>query len=112
EFRRVLFRSYIRSGAVETFLRNGDLFNRLGEGDIFGQSGLRRGGRVRFPVKALEDTLIYFIPGSTFAQLCATFDSFADFVDTEGAGRLKAVAQPQGRAGELVKVRDRKSTRL
>ena len=96
---------YIRSGAVETFLRNGELFNRLGEGDIFGQSGLRRGGRVRFPVKALEDTLIYFIPGSTFEQLCAACDSFADFVDTEGAGRLKAVAQPQGRAGELVKVR-------
>lgn len=96
---------YIRSGAVETFLRNGELFNRLGEGDIFGQSGLRRGGRVRFPVRALEDTLIYFIPGSTFEQLCAACDSFADFVDTEGAGRLKAVAQPQGRAGELVKVR-------
>src|SRR5690606_804212 len=60
---------YIRSGAVEICRRNGELFNRLGEGDIFGQASLRRGNRVRFPAKALEDTLIYFIPADLFHQL-------------------------------------------
>ena len=96
---------YIRSGAVEIYARNGELFNRLGEGDIFGQSSLRRGGRVRFPAKALEDTLIYFIPGELFSRLCDQYDHLADFVDTEGAKRLRSAVQPHGRASELVKVR-------
>lgn len=96
---------YIRSGAVEIYRRNGELFNRLGEGDIFGQASLRRGGRVRFPARALEDTLIYFVPGELFSRLCEQHDSLADFVDTEGAKRLRSAAQPQGRASELVKAR-------
>lgn len=96
---------YIRSGAVEIYRRNGELFNRLGEGDIFGQSSLRRGRGVRFPAKALEDTLIYFIPGELFSQLCDQHDSLADFVDTEGSKRLRSAVESQGRASELIKVR-------
>lgn len=96
---------YIRSGAVEIYRPNGELFNRLGEGDIFGQAGLRRNRRVRFPARALEDSLIYFIPGELFFRLCDEHDSFADFVDTEGAGRLRSAVQSQGRASELSKVR-------
>ena len=96
---------YIRSGAVEIYRRSGELYNRLGEGDIFGQASLRRGGRVRFPARALEDTLIYFIPGELFTRLCEQHDSLADFVDTEGAKRLRSAAQPHGRASELVRVR-------
>jgi CBS domain-containing protein len=96
---------YIRSGAVEIYQRNGELFNRLGEGDIFGQASLRRGGRVRFPARALEDTLIYFIPGELFSKLCDQHDHVADFVDTEGSARLRSAMQSQGRASELIKVR-------
>lgn len=96
---------YIRSGAVEIFLRSGELFNRLGEGDIFGQTSLRRSRTVRFPATALEDTLIYFIPATLFEHLSNTYDSFADFVDTEGSGRLKSAVQTQGRTSELLKVR-------
>lgn len=96
---------YIRSGAVEIYRRNGELFNRLGEGDIFGQASLRRGGRVRFPAKAMEDTLIYYIPVALFDELSDNFDHFAEFVDVEGAGRLRAAVEPQGRASELMKVR-------
>src|SRR5690606_10555950 len=96
---------YIRSGAVEIYRPNGELFNRLGEGDIFGQAGLRRNRRVRSPARALEDSLIYFIPGELFFRLCDEHDSFADFVDTEGAARLRSAVQSQGRASELSKVR-------
>ncbi|NLC36293.1 MAG: cyclic nucleotide-binding/CBS domain-containing protein [Alcaligenaceae bacterium] len=96
---------YIRSGAVEIFFRSGKLFNRLSEGDIFGQASLRRQKQVRFPARALEDSLIYFIPEDVFEHLCATCDNFADYVDTEGSGRLKAVVEPQGRISELMKVR-------
>jgi len=96
---------YIRSGAVEIFLRSGKLFNRLSEGDIFGQASLRRGKRVRFPAIALEDSLIYFIPDTVFEQLSASCDSFADFVDTEGSGRLKSVVQPPTRISDLMQVK-------
>ena len=96
---------YIRSGAVEILLRSGKLFNRLSEGDIFGQASLRRSKRVRFPARALEDSLIYFIPDAVFEHLSATCDSFADFVDTEGSGRLKSVVQPPSRISELMQVR-------
>src|SRR5699024_8013532 len=63
---------YIRSGSVELFRRSGELYNRLGDGDIFGQLGLLSDRVARFPARALEDTLIYFIPGELFKRL---FDS-------------------------------------
>src|SRR5690606_36725932 len=68
---------YIRSGAVEIYRRNGELFNRLAEGDIFGQASLRRGSRARFPAKALDDTLIYFIPADLSHQLDDNFNQLA-----------------------------------
>src|SRR5699024_5267662 len=60
---------YIRSGSVELFRRSGELYNRLGAGDIFGQLGLLSDRTTRFPARALEDTLIYFIPGELFKRL-------------------------------------------
>ncbi|MCS4306616.1 CBS domain-containing protein [Rheinheimera pacifica] len=86
----------IRSGAVETFRRNGDLYNRLSEGGIFGEQGLLRGGKVRFPASALEDTLIYFIPDKVFQQLFDSNEFFADYVevgDTERRQSGKAARQ-------------------
>ena len=86
----------IRSGAVETFRRSGDLYNRLSEGGIFGEQGLLRGGKVRFPATALEDTLIYFIPDNVFQQLFDSNEFFADYVevgDTERRQSSKAARQ-------------------
>ncbi|MEH8019331.1 DUF294 nucleotidyltransferase-like domain-containing protein [Rheinheimera muenzenbergensis] len=88
----------IRSGAVETFRRNGDLYNRLSEGGIFGEQGLLRGGKVRFPASALEDTLIYFIPEQVFQQLFDSNEFFADYVevgDTERRKSTKAAKQAE-----------------
>lgn len=98
---------YVRSGAVEIYRRNGELYNRLVEGDIFGQAGLLRSNRVRFPAKALEDSLIYFIPADVFAELCSHYDAFADFVEAEGHSRLESAVQAQGRASELIQLRCR-----
>jgi CBS domain-containing protein len=88
----------IRSGAVETFRRSGDLYNRLSEGGIFGEQGLLRGGKVRFPASALEDTLIYFIPDQVFQQLFDSNEFFADYVevgDTERRKSTKAAKQAE-----------------
>lgn len=70
----------IRSGAVEVFRRNGDLYNRLSEGGFFGEQGLLRGGKVRFPATAMEDTLIYYVPNDIFQQLYDENEFFSDYV--------------------------------
>ena len=98
---------YVRSGAVELYRRNGDLHNRLVEGDVFGQAGLLRSNRVRYPARALEDSLIYFIPAALFAELCEQHDAFAEFVEAEGHSRLKSAVESQGRASELLHLRAR-----
>ncbi|MDD3482899.1 DUF294 nucleotidyltransferase-like domain-containing protein [Azovibrio restrictus] len=79
----------IRSGSVEVFRRNGTLYNRLTEGGFFGEFGLLRNGRVRFPVVALEDALIYLIPRDIFAELFDTHEAFADYVEVEDKTRLR-----------------------
>ncbi len=99
---------YVRSGAVEIYRRNGELYNRLSEGDIFGQAGLLRSNKVRFPARAIEDSLIYFIPGKLFGQLCEAHESFADFVEAEGQSRLKSAVESQGQASELMQLKVRK----
>ena len=98
---------YIRSGAVEVYLHNGRLFNQLGEGDIFGQFDLLRNQKVRFPVKTIEDTLLYLIPGSVFRHLCDKDNNFADFVELSGS-RLKSTVEQQQRDNDMIATRVRR----
>jgi CBS domain-containing protein len=79
----------IRSGIVEIYRRNGDLYNRLDQGKLFGQMGLLTNNKVRFPAKAVKDTLLYSVPEDTFHQFCERYESFADFVEVEDSTRLK-----------------------
>ncbi|MBW4935282.1 putative nucleotidyltransferase substrate binding domain-containing protein [Marinobacter sp. F4206] len=93
---------YIRSGAVEIFRRSGELYNRISEGDIFGQFGLLMNQKVRFPAKALEDTLVYRIPEETFQYLFETDDNFADFVEVEDKSRLRSALSRREKSNELM----------
>jgi len=93
--------SYIRSGAVEVYLHSGKLQSRLGEGDIFGQLDLLRERQVRFPVQAIEDTLLYRIPKPVFDRLCAADDDFADFVELSGS-RLKSTVEQSRRDNDMI----------
>ncbi|WP_133407825.1 DUF294 nucleotidyltransferase-like domain-containing protein [Parashewanella tropica] len=79
----------IRSGVVEVSRRNGALYNRIDEGDMFGQMGLLSNNKVKFPAKAIEDTLVYCIPESVFQNLYDNDEKFASFVETEKDVRLK-----------------------
>ncbi|MEX1668275.1 DUF294 nucleotidyltransferase-like domain-containing protein [Zhongshania guokunii] len=79
----------IRSGAVEVFRRDGKLYNRLGAGDFFGEQSLMLNRPVRFPVTALEDTLVYLVSEATFNYLFDNFEHFADFVEVEDQTRLR-----------------------
>ncbi len=98
---------YIRSGAVEVFRRGGELHNRLGEGDIFGQLSLLRHHRVRYPARAMEDTLIYFIPEDMFQRLCEDDDEFADFVELQRP-RLESAVEQQRKNNDMIITRVRK----
>lgn len=92
----------VRSGAVEVFRRNGTLYNRLTEGGYFGEFGLLRSGRVRFPVVALEDSLIYLIPREVFAELFDQYESFADYVEVEDRTRLRQAMSRKEDANDLL----------
>ena len=91
----------VRSGEAEVYRRKGELYNRLDEGHIFGQMGLLTNNKVRFPVKAIEDTLLYCIPESVFMDLYENFDTFADFVEVEDNARLRQANSDSNDANDL-----------
>lgn len=92
----------VRSGAVEVFRRTGTLYNRLTSGGYFGEFGLLRHGRVRFPARALEDSLIYLIPQSVFLDLFDNNEAFADYVEIEDRTRLRQVMSRREDANDLL----------
>ncbi len=91
----------VRSGVVEVYRRKGELYNRLDVGAIFGQMGLLTNNKVKFPVKALEDTLVYCIPAAIFQQLYEQFDSFADYVEVENSARLRQAVSSKQQENDL-----------
>ena len=93
---------YIRSGAVEIYRRSGELYDRAGEGEIFGHFGLLMNKKVRFPVKAIEDTLIYRIPDEIFQFLFENDDNFADYVEVEDHNRLRTALSRREKSNELM----------
>lgn len=99
---------FIRSGAVEIYRRSGEFYNRLAEGEIFGQLSLLLNRRVRFPAKALEDTLIYFISEDVFQELWESDVTFADYVEIEDQSRLRSALTQHQESNELMTSRVRK----
>lgn len=91
----------IRSGSVEMYRRDGELYNRLATAGIFGQMGLLMNRKVRFPAKALEDTLVYCINVELFEQYCAQFDAFADYFESDGNVRLHQAIVEQADSNDL-----------
>ncbi|RJX75538.1 cyclic nucleotide-binding/CBS domain-containing protein [Vibrio sinensis] len=86
----------VRSGVVEVYRRKGELYNRIDEGALFGQMGLLTNNKVRFPAKAIRDTLLYCIPEAVFVELYENHEVFADFVEVEDSARLRnAVSSSQ-----------------
>ncbi|HEY7803437.1 MAG TPA: cyclic nucleotide-binding domain-containing protein, partial [Orrella sp.] len=93
----------VRSGAVEVFRRDGTLYNRLTEGGHFGEAGLLQQRRqVRFSVTALEDTLLYVLPGEAFLDVFENHEAFADLVEVDDHSRLRTVVSKSEQANELM----------
>ncbi|MCG8619666.1 MAG: DUF294 nucleotidyltransferase-like domain-containing protein [Desulfobacterales bacterium] len=83
----------IRKGAVEIFRSSGELLIRMGEGECFGQFALMRRKKVRYPARAIEDTLVYCIPDELFQKLCDEHDRFADFMEEDHSARLQTAME-------------------
>lgn len=94
----------VRSGAVEVFHRDGKLYNRLTEGGYFGEFGLLHRKKVRFPARALEDSLLYLVPEPVFGALFESNEEFADQVATEDHMRLRQVVSRREEANQLTSV--------
>ena len=92
----------VRSGAVEVYRRNGTLYNRLTEGGYFGEFGLLRNKRVRFPARAIEDTLLYMVPEAVFTEVFENDETFADSVEIEDRTRLRHVMSRSEDANQLM----------
>lgn len=95
----------VRSGAVETYRRNGDLYNRLDKGGIFGQMGLMMQGKVRFPVRSLEDSLLYCIPADLFNRYCDQFEPFSDYFEAENNALLRQAVSSHADSNDLTTVK-------
>lgn len=97
----------IRSGSVEIFRRTGELYNRLEPGDVFGQMGILLNGHVRYPARALEDTLIYRIPSKFFLEICDLVGEFGDYFEVNEHSTLQQVIQAQDDENDMMSVRVR-----
>lgn len=91
----------VRSGVVEVYRRKGELYNRLDEGALFGQMGLLTNNKVRFPAKAIKDSLLYCIPEAVFQELYEKHEAFADFVEVADNARLRQAVSSNNEQNDL-----------
>ncbi|RMB08206.1 putative nucleotidyltransferase substrate binding domain-containing protein [Eilatimonas milleporae] len=89
----------VRSGAVELHEGGTDFHARLGEGCFFAYPSLLRGGerRTRNEVRAIEDTLLYCLPGDVFLRLYEDQPAIRRFFATAEADRLRHALSLMGR---------------
>lgn len=98
------FLHLVRSGAVEVFHRDGSLYDRMNEGGYFGEFGLLHRKTVRFPARAMEDSLLYLVPEPVFTELFERHERFADLVATEDRVRLRQVVSQREQGDQLSSV--------
>ena len=60
---------------------------------------------MRLPARALEDSLIYFVPEALFNELCDSFDEFAYFVEVDDKRKLNKEVQQQQEDNALSSVK-------
>ena len=63
------------------------------------------GKTIRFPARALEDTLIYCIPDEQFQELWKNDENFADFVEIEDRTRLRTAVSRKQKPDDLMNAR-------
>ena len=78
----------IRSGAVELRQADGSLLSQLGEREMFGERSLLQQNVTIHSAAAIEDSLLYCLPGAVFLRLYERYAPVRDFFGPMGADRL------------------------
>lgn len=90
----------IRAGAVDVLLESGDWYGRFGDGDWVGYRSVMRGGKVSMTVRAIEDTLLYAVPGKLFLSLLERFERVRQYFAERKPERLRnAIQEIRGNDG-------------
>ena len=71
----------------------------MDEGALFGKGAVNN-NKVRFPAKAIKDTLLYCIPES-FSGTYDNHETFADFVEVEDTARLRQAVSSTNEQNDL-----------
>ena len=79
----------VRSGAVELRLAGEELTARLEPGSAFAYPSILRGGEVRNTAIAMEDTLLYQLPGALFLKLREDHKRFREYFVEDEADRIR-----------------------
>lgn len=79
----------VRSGAVDLHEDGSSFHARVGEGDYFAFSSLLRDDVTRMAVTAVEDCLLYQLPGPVFIDLIARHPALARYFAIKEADRLR-----------------------
>ena len=91
----------VRSGSVELRLAGADLTARLGSGSTFAYPSLLRGGEVHHTTAALEDALLYAIPGEEFHRLRERSEAFRAFFAEDESARIRHALKERAKGRTL-----------
>lgn len=80
----------IRSGAVEVLTTEDKLHGHFTEGEWFGYRSAMNAGKVKMPVKAMEDSLLYLLPAELMFALMAKTERVAHFFQEKKAARVRS----------------------
>jgi len=83
----------IRTGAVEIFDQDGNRYSHLEEGDWFGYRSLLHNGEIRMQAKAIEDTLLYLVPGELFLSLFQQHEAVRNYFSHQKPERLRSAIE-------------------
>lgn len=83
----------IRSGGVDVLTESGELYGRFGSGDWVGYRSVMRGGQISMSVRAIEDTVLYAIPGDLFLKLLERFERVSQYFSERKPERLRSAIQ-------------------
>ena len=83
----------IRSGALAVTDAEGKITGQYGEGDWVGYRSLLNDGEITQAVTAIEDTLLYRVPGNLFLQLFRQYDFISEYFSEQKPQRLRSAIQ-------------------
>jgi CBS domain-containing protein len=94
----------IRSGAVDVLLGSGEWYGRFGDSDWVGYRSVMRGGTVSMSAHAIEDTVLFAVPGELFLALLGRFERVRQYFAERKPERLRSAIQEIRGSGGLALV--------